>query len=132
MAEAQLFLHCDPATFLRNVEYDRVLQAELAELFVDSAAGHRLAIESAATSGDALRLRSHVHTLKGSLGIFGADAGLAVVRRIERFIADAPRAIPHALVASLVVELEGLCRELLHCLPDGTAPAASDRTPAAR
>jgi CheY-like chemotaxis protein len=68
---------------LAQVGGDRDLLRELTGLFPEECARLLSEIRSAVARGDAGRLRNAAHTLKGSLGTFGARAACAAALRLE-------------------------------------------------
>lgn len=81
----------DMATALDRVEGDVSLIRELAGLFLDESP-HRLEeIRDAITQRDVRRLQRAAHTLKGSVGNFGASRAFDATRRLEVLAVEPPR-----------------------------------------
>jgi PAS domain S-box-containing protein len=87
-ASAPAGLKAQPAAFDMNVALERVdgdlgLMKELAELFLSECPRHMAEIRQAITKRDASRLQQGAHTLKGSVGNFGAREAFDAAQRLE-------------------------------------------------
>lgn len=73
----------DMAAALERVDGDASLLKELAGLFLDEAPQRMAEIRQAITQRDATTLQREAHTLKGSVGNFGARDAFEAARRLE-------------------------------------------------
>ncbi len=73
----------DEATAIRRVGGDRELLAELAGLFLGQCPLWMAEIRAALTGGDARALQRAAHSLRGSVGNFGAAAAVEAAGRLE-------------------------------------------------
>ncbi|WP_254053760.1 PAS domain S-box protein [Singulisphaera sp. GP187] len=73
----------DLAAALERVDGDVELMKELAGLFLDEAPRRMAEIRQAVTQRDAVKLQRAAHTLKGSVGNFGAREVFEATRRLE-------------------------------------------------
>jgi HPt (histidine-containing phosphotransfer) domain-containing protein len=73
----------DLAAALERVDGDLELMKELAGLFLSECPQRMTEIRQAIDLRDASRLRQGAHTLKGSLGVFGAREAFEVAERLE-------------------------------------------------
>lgn len=72
------------AAALERVGGDSELLEEVARLFLDSAQAMLGQVRQAAASRDARALERAAHTLKGSVGNFGAERAFQAALRLER------------------------------------------------
>jgi two-component system sensor histidine kinase/response regulator len=73
----------DRAAALACVDNDLQLLRSLIELFLEECPGLLAVIRSAIEGADAAALSRAAHTLKGSVGVFGAGAAVAAAQRLE-------------------------------------------------
>jgi PAS domain S-box-containing protein len=107
---------------LAEVEGDRQLLAELADLFLKEYPRWLMMIRTAIVETDPARLQEAAHALKGGLGTFAAQAAFEAAFRLEtmgrnRDLSAAPEAL-----ASLVQEVERLQPALLALARQTHAP----------
>ncbi|QID18159.1 response regulator [Nitrogeniibacter mangrovi] len=69
---------------LELLDGDRDALQQLVDLFFSDLTTHLQVLKSAATAGDAERLASTAHTIKGSAGVFNAFPALEAAQRVER------------------------------------------------
>ena len=74
----------DAAAVLAQFDGDTDLARELAEIFLADAPSQLAALRDAIDAGDADRLRRAAHTLKGSVGVFGAVALQTLAEQMEQ------------------------------------------------
>jgi DNA-binding response OmpR family regulator len=87
-AAASAGLKVQPAAFdlaaaLERVDGDLELMKELAELFLSECPQRMVEIRQAITMRDASKLQQGAHTLKGSVGNFGAREAFEAAQRLE-------------------------------------------------
>jgi two-component system sensor histidine kinase/response regulator len=73
----------DRAAALAWVDNDLRLLRSLVELFLEECPGLLAVIRTAIEGADAAALSRAAHTLKGSVGVFGAGAAVAAAQRLE-------------------------------------------------
>lgn len=81
----------DMATALDRVEGDVSLIRELAGLFLDECPHRMEEIRDAVSLRDIKRLQRGAHTLKGSVGNFGASRAFEATRRLEQVAVEPPQ-----------------------------------------
>lgn len=91
---------------------------ELAELFVAECPRLTAAIREAIDSGNAADLRLHAHTLKGSAGVFLAQAAGTAAQRLEQMGLDGNLDGAEEAMTALATELD----RLTHVLGERVAP----------
>jgi HPt (histidine-containing phosphotransfer) domain-containing protein len=99
---------------LENLDGDEELLKEIAGIFL---AGYRQDVErmrTALTAGDATTLHRVAHTLKGSMGNFGAQAGIDAAAAIERKARDRQLSGIDSEFATFSALLEQLADALRH------------------
>ena len=77
------FAGLDLAVALTRVGGDEGLLREIAEIFLEQCPDALSEIRTAAQSGDASALERSAHTLKGSIGNFGANAAYEAALKLE-------------------------------------------------
>ncbi|MCW5969345.1 MAG: response regulator [Blastocatellales bacterium] len=98
----------DCADLLERTGGDHELVGELIELFLEDYPQHVDALRRAVDAGDANRLTSVAHTLKGSLGSIAAPRASAIAARLERMGRDGDATQARAAEAELLAELSAL------------------------
>lgn len=98
---------------LARVDGDHQLLAELAALFLDSCPAMQAAIEEALAHGDAKALQHAAHTLKGSVGNFGAQAAFDAALALEQMGRQGDLSGAEAALAHLTAEIARLQPVLL-------------------
>jgi len=73
----------DASLALSRVGGDEELLKEIAQIFLDECPDALSAIRMAAETGDAAKLERAAHSLKGSIGNFGAKAAYDAAYRLE-------------------------------------------------
>ncbi len=68
---------------LSRVDGDEEILREIAQIFVDSYLDQLAEVRKAIEANDAVALHGAAHSLKGSVGNFGAEAAFQIVRRLE-------------------------------------------------
>ena len=91
---------------------DGDVMLELAELFVAECRGLKSALREAVDSGNAADLRLHAHTLKGSAGVFLAQATVAAAQRLEQMGRDGNLDGAEEALTALTTELDRLTHVL--------------------
>jgi len=91
---------------------DGDVMLELAELFVAECPGLKSALREAVDSGNAADLRLHAHTLKGSAGVFLAQATVAAAQRVEQMGRDGNLDGAEEALTALITELDRLTHVL--------------------
>ncbi len=71
------------AQALRRVGGDVGLLAELARMFLDDYPRQLAELQAAVGRGDGPAVQRLAHTLKGTVGVFGAEAAVEAARRLE-------------------------------------------------
>jgi two-component system, sensor histidine kinase and response regulator len=109
----------DRAVLMERTESDHELIRALVDVFESDRPMLLGNIEAAIASGDAEALYRAAHTLKGAVGVFGADSAHARAERLERFgrdgaVEDGRAAYPELrdLVTSLEDDLKRFVAEL--------------------
>jgi two-component system sensor histidine kinase/response regulator len=92
---------------------DTKLLHELIEVFFEDCPRMWQSVRDALSQGDALKLRRAAHTLKGSVGVFGAQAARAAAERLEQLARTGDLQSAAEAVAQLEAELERLKPTLL-------------------
>jgi CheY-like chemotaxis protein/HPt (histidine-containing phosphotransfer) domain-containing protein len=77
-------LSFDPSVVLRRVDGDRELLREVASLFFEDTPRLMIDVRHAIAQGDGKALERSAHTLKGSVGNFGARAALDAAYALEQ------------------------------------------------
>jgi HPt (histidine-containing phosphotransfer) domain-containing protein len=98
----------DPVAALNNAGGDAQLLREIAELYLAHSPGYLADIHGALARGDAARLKLAAHTLKGSVGHFGAQAARQAAERVELLAGQGALAEAGEAAALLEKELERL------------------------
>lgn len=68
---------------LSRVDGDEEILREIAQIFVDSYLDQLAEVRKAIEANDAVALHGAAHSLKGSVGNFGAEAAFQIVHRLE-------------------------------------------------
>ncbi|HEY7326840.1 MAG TPA: PAS domain S-box protein [Gemmataceae bacterium] len=92
---------------------DTKLLHELIEVFFEDCPRMWQSVCDALSEGDALKLRRAAHTLKGSVGVFGAQAAREAAERLEQLARNGDLQPAAEVVAQLEAELERLKPTLL-------------------
>ncbi|MEP6936532.1 MAG: PAS domain S-box protein, partial [Chthoniobacterales bacterium] len=79
---------------------------ELANIFLDESSKLMPEIREAVARGDATAFRNGAHTLKGAVGIFGADAARDAARRLESLGREGDLAHAHQAYTALETEMD--------------------------
>jgi CheY-like chemotaxis protein len=115
----------DRAVLMERTESDLELIRALVGIF-DSDRGTLLgAIRAAVDADDASALERAAHTIKGALGVFGAEPSRARAERMERMGRDGTVAGAAAELDELTVEVDALSEDLLGMLVDLDATTSS-------
>jgi two-component system, sensor histidine kinase and response regulator len=102
----------DQAEALARVEGDRELLAELAELFAGEGPFLLTEIRQAITRGESASLARAAHTLKGSVGNFGAQQAQALAMQLEQLGRAGTLGQADTTYANLEAAVGRLCTEL--------------------
>lgn len=100
------FMNWDAA--VEQLEGDVGLLSEIAEMFLEESPGLLSKIQEAAAQGDSAALERAAHTLKGSLGNFGAQPAFDAAQRLEHMGRDGDMSGAGAACATLETEIERL------------------------
>jgi two-component system sensor histidine kinase/response regulator len=92
---------------------DRTLLVELIDVFFADCPRMWQSVRDALAQGDAQKLRRAAHTLKGSVGVFGAHAAREAAERVEQLAAKGELGSAAEAVAQLEAELQRLKPTLL-------------------
>lgn len=87
---------------------DEAVIAELAGLFLAECPGLETGMREAVDAGNAADLRRHAHTLKGSAGIFQAEAAVDAAQRLEKMGRDGDLDGAEEALSALAHELDRL------------------------
>lgn len=98
---------------LARVDGDHQLLAELAALFLDSCPAMQAALQEALARGDAQAVQHAAHTLKGSVGNFGAQAAFDAALALEQMGRQGDLSGADAAFAHLTAEIARLHPVLL-------------------
>jgi HPt (histidine-containing phosphotransfer) domain-containing protein len=109
--------HFDPRPLRESVADDAEVLDQLVELFVETSAAHMAQIEAAAAAGDTSTLRERAHALKGSLGVFRAQAALELCVAVERAAKATPPTIARDEITRLSAALAALVAEMRVVFP---------------
>jgi len=102
----------DRATVLDNLDGDRELLREIAGIYLNSYGEELNRIGAAIAAGDAAKIFALAHTIKGSIGNFGADEAVEFARTIERHARDGQLGDIEASFQRLQALLDQLAAEL--------------------
>ena len=97
---------------MKNVDGDSDLVLTLARVFADSSLGQLAEISGAIARGDTEALARGAHSLKGSVGNFGARAAVDAAVQLESIAKNGNLSIAGAAFATLEKEVDRLKREL--------------------
>ncbi len=111
----------DEVEFLDRVEGDRELAEEIIQLFLDQCTQTLPDIREALNSGDLGLLSRLAHSVKGSVGIFGARDSVAAALGLETAAGEGDRAAAKAAWVRLEMEIQRLTAALQEKV-GGTAP----------
>jgi len=112
MDETKVILSFDPNVVLRRVDGDRDLLREVAGLFFEDTPRLLAEVRNAITRGDGNALERSAHTLKGSVGNFGARVASEAAHRLEQM----GRQGDFARASETFAELEGQITLLIPAL----------------
>jgi CheY-like chemotaxis protein/HPt (histidine-containing phosphotransfer) domain-containing protein len=112
MDETKVILSFDPNVVLRRVDGDRDLLREVAGLFFEDTPRLLAEVHNAITRGDGNALERSAHTLKGSVGNFGARVASEAAHRLEQM----GRQGDFAHASETFAELEGQITLLIPAL----------------
>ncbi|HYM09459.1 MAG TPA: Hpt domain-containing protein [Bryobacterales bacterium] len=101
------------AAALDRVGGDSELLEEIAKLFLETAPRQLDQIRQAVADRDALALSRSAHTLKGSVGTFGADAAFEAALRLEKMGRSGELAGVDEAYAALEEVMQGVTQALL-------------------
>lgn len=87
---------------------DEAVIADLAGLFLAECPGLETGIRAAVDAGNAADLRRHAHTLKGSAGVFRAEAAVEAAQRLEKMGREGDLDGAEEAVSALAHELDRL------------------------
>ncbi len=102
----------DRAAVLDNLDGDRELLREIASIYVNSYIEDLNRIAAAIAAGDAAKVFALTHTIKGSIGNFGAGEAVEVARTIERHAREGQLGDIEASFQRLQALLDQLAAEL--------------------
>lgn len=102
---------------------------KIVTVFLAEAAKLLSEMRQAITSGDAPTLKRAAHSLKGSVGIFGAASAVQAAQQLETMAADGEWAEVEEAYTKLAQEMDRLLPALSSFL--NSAPSPSQSTPAA-
>ncbi len=102
----------DETEALRRTRGDRLLLAELIEIFLEDSPQHLRTAEDALARGDAPALQQAVHTLKGSMTTFVLEDRDDAVHRLERTAREGELTDARELLSELERDLTKLSREV--------------------
>lgn len=101
----------DRAILLERTESDVELIRALVTVFESDSVSLLGEIQAALEAGDAPMLERAAHTIKGALGVFGAERARGLAEHMERMGRD-------GAVADAAAELDELCTEVLALIRD--------------
>lgn len=98
---------------LSRVDGDEEILREIAQIFVDSYLDQLAEVRKAIEANDAVALHGAAHSLKGSVGNFGAEAAFQIVRRLEMMGRNADLTGAAQALAELEAALDRLYQALV-------------------
>src|SRR5205823_2434801 len=109
----------DRTEAMERVGGDARLLRSLARMFLESAPGQLEEMRQAAAGGDLKTVKRLGHTLRGSVGIFGARAAFAAAEKVERVAREGSAADAEAACATLEAEVTRLRPALAELAAEG-------------
>ena len=106
---------------------DEAVAAELAGLFLAECPGLETGIREAVDARNAADLRRHAHTLKGSAGVFKAEAAVDAAQRLEKMGRDGDLDGAEEALSALARELDRLKPVLAERIADAKLQAGSKK-----
>ena len=112
---------------MAQVGGDEAIVAELAGLFLAECPGLETGIHEAVEAGNAADLRRHAHTLKGSAGVFKADAAVDAAQRLEKMGREGNLDGVEEVMATLAHQLDRLKPALAEHISEAKPQTGSEK-----